>query len=186
MELPENIEKEILDYLHLEYGEDPKHPSSLKLDEIKYDGLYEVSGVPIHYFKYASRSGRNWATVEPYGDSYLIGMTASSPKPLSKTQIYNQLNVESLDNNYTETFELESWGEGCYGFSDYREIELPNGSTFKLLAEVSSYSVPVGVTLSIIEGDNNLYIRGSVGLTLSYESKNLGILSITLGTGPWE
>ncbi len=186
MELPENIEKEVLEYLHLEYGEDSKDPSSLKLDEITHDGIYEVSGVPVHYFKYASSSGRNWATVEPYGDSYVIGMTTSLPTPLSKAQIYNRLNVESLDNNYTESFELEYWGDGCYGFSDYREIKLPNGSAFKLLAEVSSHSAPVGVTLSIIEGDNDIYIRGSVGLSLSYESKNFGTLFITLGTGPWE
>lgn len=186
MELPDNIETEILEYLHLEYGEDPNDPSSLKLDEITYDGLYDVSGVPVHYFKYASRSGRSWATVEPFGDSYVIGMTTNSPKPLKKSQIYNHLEIENPESSFSESLELESWGDGCYGFSDYKEIKLPNGSSFKLLAEVSSHSTPVGVTISIIEGENDIYIRGSVGLSLSYESTNFGTLFITLGTGPWE
>ncbi len=44
MELPDGIEQEILEYLHLEHGEDRNDPTSLKLEKIIYDGLYEVTG----------------------------------------------------------------------------------------------------------------------------------------------
>ena len=46
MDLPVGIEQEILEYLHLEYGEDANDPSSLKLEDIQYDGLFDVAGTP--------------------------------------------------------------------------------------------------------------------------------------------
>ncbi len=186
MELPADIQKQILDYLHLEYGEDASDPSSLKLSEISYDGLHEINGVPTHFFKYESRSGRNWATVEPHGDSYLIGMTSRSPTPLTKKELYKTVHVESSEYEFSKRYELEEWGGGCYGFSDYREIQLPGKRQFKLLVEVTAHSFPTGVTVSIIEGDIDIYVRGSVGLAISYESKTIGSLCITVGTGPWE
>lgn len=186
MDLPDGIEKEVLDYLHLEYSEDANDPSSLKLEEISYDGVYDVSGVPTHYFKYASSSGLNWATVQPYGGSYLIGMTSSSPKPISKTRIYRFVRIESADGRFEQKIKLESWGSGCYGFSNYKSIDMDNDTTLKLLVEVSSHSNPTGVTLAIKEGGNDIYIRGSVGISMSYKSNSCKEIYITVGTGPWE
>ena len=45
MELPKGIEKEILEYLHLEYG------ASLKLEDIVNEKMYEVAGIPTHYWR---------------------------------------------------------------------------------------------------------------------------------------
>lgn len=185
MELPDGIEKEILEYLHLEYGEDPNDSSSLKLDEISYDGLYEVAGVQTHYFKYVSSSGLNWATVQPYGDSYLIGMTSSNPKPISKNRIYRSVRVESSDGRFDQKIKLESWGNGCYGFSNYKNLTINEDTTLKLLVEVSSHFNPTGVTVAIKEDGNDIYIRGSVGISMSYKSNSCKEIFITVGAGPW-
>ena len=186
MELPSDIKKRILDYLHLEYGEDPASTSSLKLEDIEYDGLYEIAGTPIHYFRYAPEGKRRWATVEPYGDSYIIGMTSKTPTPVSKKQIYNQLTIQSLDDEYSESISLEDWGNGCFGLPDYKKVNLPNGSELLVLAEAQIENSPPSVTIGIQEGDNELYIRGSLGLSMSYKSNSGSYLVFTVGTGPWE
>ena len=186
MELPQDIENKILEYLHLEYGEDPNSDNSLKLEDITYEKEYEIEGVLVHYFNYKSRSGRTWATVEPFGDSYCIGMTSKSPKPVSKTEIYNSVYIESLESDHEITLDLESWGDGCFGFSDYRLVELSEKIRFQLLVEVSAYSNPNAVTVSIKENGSDIYVCGSVGISMSYKSSTLGEICITVGAGKWD
>jgi len=187
MELPDGIEKEILEYLHLEYGEDPSDDASLKLEDIVYEGLYDVSGIPTHYWRYAPEGKRRWATVEPFGDSYAIGMTTNTPTPIVKGDLYKTVEIEAIDDSgFSQSLPLESWGEGSYGFSDYKEISIPGGEKLQILAEAHSNSAPPSVTLSIKEADVDIYIRGSVGLALSYKTKGGITLVLSVGTGPWE
>ena len=40
MELPDNIEKDIVSYLQLEFGEDPNSDESLKISDLRYEGEY--------------------------------------------------------------------------------------------------------------------------------------------------
>ena len=181
MELPLDIEKQILEYLHLEYGEDPGASDSLNIEDISYEGEFEINGISTHYFKYASSTGRTWATVEPFGDSYCLGMTSSTPKPITKSEIYKEIHVKSLETNDKLKLELESWGEGCFGFSDYKKIELSGKIQFELLAEVSSHSSPPAVTVSIIDGDSEVYVCGSVGISMRYTSVSLGEIFILVG-----
>lgn len=183
MGLPAGIEQEILEYLHLEYGEEPDAPSSLKPGEITYDGLYDMAGKPTHYFKYGERK---WATVEPFGDSYVIGMTTRPPYPITKKNLYKSLRISFPDDTPPITIELESRGHGNYGFSRYRDVTLPDGTTIAILVEVSSHYAPAAVTLAIEEGENDIYIRGSLGLTMSYRTRNGSTIYLTVGTGPWE
>jgi len=185
MVLPSDIKNQILEYLHLEYGEDPDNETSLGLEDIGYEGEFEIKGKLIHYFNYKSSSGRTWATVEPYGDSYCIGMTNSSPKPVTKKEIYGSVHVESLESDHEATIALESWGNGCFGLSDYKQISLTEKISFKLLVEVSSYSTPESVTVSIIDGNNEVYVSGALGVSMSYKSASLGEISITVGSGKW-
>ena len=186
MELPVDIKDRILEYLHLEYGEDSNDPNALTLEQISYEGEYEIHGVNVHYFKYESSSGRNWATVEPYGDSYAIGMTSKSPTPVRKREIYRSIRIENTEDGEIVNLDLEDRGGGCYGFSNFKEIAFRNGKTFQLLTEVTPFSHPNGVVVAIQDEGNDVYIRGSLGLAIRYESTTLGAILITLGTGPWE
>jgi hypothetical protein len=80
MELPKNIEQKILEYLHLEYGEDSESDTSLKLSDIEFVGEFNVNGTEIFYWSYPIDNEVRWATVEPYENSYLIGMVTELPK----------------------------------------------------------------------------------------------------------
>lgn len=183
MDLPVGIEQEILEYLHLEYGEDANDPSSLKLEDIQYDGLFDVAGTPTHYFKYGERK---WATIEPFGDSYVIGMTTRTPAPITKKDLYKSLRISFPDGTPSFYIDLESRGNGCFGFSGYREVTLPSNTTIRVLVEVVSHFSPTAVTIAIEEGENDVYVRGSVGLTLSYKTSSCETIFLTVGTGPWE
>jgi len=181
--LPVGIEQDILEYLHLEYEEEASSPSSLQIEEIKYDGLFEIAGTPTHYFKYGERK---WATIAPFGDSYVIGMTTNTPRPLAKKDLYKSLHISFADDTPPLSIDLESWGEGSFGFPNYRDVTLPDGTSISVLVEVALLAAPVAVTLAIEEGENDIYIRGSVGLTMSYRTRNGETLYLTVGTGPWE
>ena len=187
MDIPEGIEKQILEYLHIEYGEDPNDDSSLKLQDIVYEDLYDIYGVPTHYWRYAPKGKRRWATVEPFGDSYVFGMTNKTPVPLAKSDLYKSLEIYSLgDQSLVASIPLEDWGSGCYGLSDYKMIRISSEEEIRVLTEVGAYTTPTSVTLSIEEEGRNIYIRGSIGLALSYTTSSGTKLSLTIGTGPWE
>ena len=183
MKLPENIKEEILEYLHLEFGEDPKDSSSLKIEDIKFDDIYEIHEKPTHYYKF---SHNTWATVEPFGDSYMIGMTTFSPKPILKKKLYEELHIQSLDGSYVESFKLENMGDGFYCFPNFKKIITSENEELFVLVEANINLPSTQVVLSIKEGKRDIYLKGSVGFQFSYKTKNDNTIIFTLGTGPWE
>lgn len=68
-DLPESIEKEICDYLSIEYA--PTEKISLK-----YIGEFKLWGKPIRCWDFGSNI--LYATVQPYSDSYYIAATDKS------------------------------------------------------------------------------------------------------------
>lgn len=86
--LPRGIKSEVLQYLHLEYGESPRDPDALELSDLSYEGEYQHEGVPTHFWSYPTSSGKSYATVVLSGKSYAIGMTdrrpRGRPRPRSK------------------------------------------------------------------------------------------------------
>ena len=81
MELEDDIEKGVLEYLHLEYGESPEDEDSLKLSDLKYEGEYILEGIPTYFWSYPTNSPC-WAIVKPYDDAYCFDMTTTSPVEL--------------------------------------------------------------------------------------------------------
>lgn len=164
MVLPDGIEQEILKYLHLEYGEDPNDPSSLKLGDISYDGEYEIDGIKMHYFTYPLHDGRSWVSIEPYGGSYLISMTTNAPRPTTHKEIYRNLHAECEDQGFSKKIPMETLAEGCLGLNDYQLLTLPDDTNIHIFAEVNTNILPVGITVAVKEGDKEIYIRTSLGL----------------------
>jgi hypothetical protein len=64
MNPPPGIERDILEYLHLEFGEDKDDPDALQAADLKYVGVREDGGALLHFWEYPSGSGKSWATAE--------------------------------------------------------------------------------------------------------------------------
>lgn len=80
MDLPTDIDVQIVDYLNLEFG---AYEESQKVtpNDLNYIGVNTSSGKKIWYWKFpCSEKGGCWATVEEYEGSYMIGMTTSKPE----------------------------------------------------------------------------------------------------------
>lgn len=71
MNLPKNIKYQIAEYLNLEFGS-----NDIAENQLEYVG----SSNNISYWVLSKSAQRYWATVEPYEDSYLIGMTSTEPQ----------------------------------------------------------------------------------------------------------
>lgn len=74
----------IVNYLHLEYGESPDDPESLKKEELKYAGEFMYEGSPTHFWWYPSGQTQCWAIVYTMDDVECIGMTTDSPDSLER------------------------------------------------------------------------------------------------------
>lgn len=70
MEYSEDIKKEIIQYLDLEYGESSK----LHTADLVYLGVKDN----IQYWEYPSNS-ESWVKVEPFEESHLISITTAKP-----------------------------------------------------------------------------------------------------------
>ena len=75
MNLPQDIDSQVLEYWLLEFEEDSDDPDALKISELKYEGAFDVSGVVTHFWWFPCTSEQCWATVEIWKDTYCIGMT---------------------------------------------------------------------------------------------------------------
>lgn len=79
MELPDNIELKIVDYLNLEFSESEQN-SRLNVEQLTYIGPIMSNGVRVWYWKFPCSSPEGcWATVEEYEGGYLISMTTNEP-----------------------------------------------------------------------------------------------------------
>lgn len=186
MDIPEGIEKDIVSYIRMECGEDPSDPRTLKESDLTYEGEFEIQGVPTHYWR-CGKDSRLWATIEPYGDSYCMSMTSSSPKPILKSELYSHLKIEDFSGEFSERIPLPSLGKsGSVGLPDYKEITLPSGEIVAVLAEAHPQGAPPSVTVSIQDAAKDIYIRASVGIALSYTTSGGNELLLSIGTGPWE
>ncbi|MDO6746081.1 hypothetical protein [Gilvimarinus sp. 1_MG-2023] len=83
MTLDNDIEEDVLEYLHLEYGECPEDDDALKLSDLNYEGIFLLEGVPTHYWSYPT-SEPCWAIVQPYEDAYCFGMATTPPEGLER------------------------------------------------------------------------------------------------------
>jgi hypothetical protein len=79
MDLPSDIETQIISYLSLEYGS-YEGASKLEADDLTYEGEFLIDGKQVKYWRFpcSTRSGC-WAKVESYESSYLISMTTDIP-----------------------------------------------------------------------------------------------------------
>lgn len=84
VELPPDIEQEVLEYLHREYGESPSDPEALKLADLRFEGEHRVDGTPKLFWSYPSNSGRAWVTVEQADDTYCVDTSDVGPKQSSR------------------------------------------------------------------------------------------------------
>jgi len=182
MALPEGIESEVLEYLHLEYGEDSSDPSALKIGDIEYQGEFAVAGTPTHFFGYPTSSGQEWVTVEVLEDSHVLGISLTGPKNLTiPSNLYKDVKIWIPEYETDMTISLENFGEGGYGFPDYKSVELPGGNSIDLLVEAYTDHSPTSVTIGVKDGENELYVGGYVGLSVSIETKQVGYITINVG-----
>ena len=75
----------LLEYLHLETGEEAGEEDTLKANDLVYVGEYVIDGILCKYWSYPTTGEPMWATIEDYSglESYsglqCIGMTATPP-----------------------------------------------------------------------------------------------------------
>ena len=78
--LPPDIESQIAHYLDLEFGA-PKFSMPIKIEDIEFVGEFEACGKPIKFWQYPCRFEPGcYATVQPFEDSYVLGMTNTDPE----------------------------------------------------------------------------------------------------------
>lgn len=69
----------LLEYLHLEYGEEAGEEDALKTSDLVYVGEYVIDGILCQYWSYPTTGEPMWATIEGYSGLRCIGMTATPP-----------------------------------------------------------------------------------------------------------
>ena len=79
MDLPSDIETQIIDYLNQEYGA-YEEQEMLRETDLTYVGEYVVDGRSTRFWSFpCSTEPGCWATVEEYESSYLISVTTEPP-----------------------------------------------------------------------------------------------------------
>ena len=172
MELPDDIEQQILEYLHLEYGESPEDEDALKLSELRYEGIHEMEGVPTHCWSFPSTSDEMWATVEPHEDTYCIGMSRK-PKAL-REKPYSSL-LLNISGKTSQKFRIPYIKNEEYrvsSFENHFDITLADGRKLSVYSEIYFMPNPAQAMLSISMGDQELTMKFGVGveLTLALDS----------------
>lgn len=168
MDLPSDIEHQILEYLHLEYGESPEDEDALKLSELRYEGIHEMGGVPTHCWSFPSTSDEMWATVGPHGDTYCIGMSRK-PEAL-REKPYSSL-LLSISGKTSQKFRIPyimNDGDTLSCFENRFDITLEDGRKLSVYSEIYFIPDPTQALLTISMGDQELIMKFGVGVELTF------------------
>ena len=82
-----DFEDDIVEYLHLEFGEEAGDPEALKRKELRYVGLFLFEDFPTHFWSFPCESEHYWATVRITDEAYLYGMTPIQPSSLRQLEL---------------------------------------------------------------------------------------------------
>jgi hypothetical protein len=140
---PDGLETQIADYLAREFGE--HGPGRIRAADLRALGERVVDGVPMRVWAFPTSRGEMWATVEPMGDSFSIGMTHPRPSPDSRQRYHLRLETEGDD--ASRTLALEPLDTGLYGTASDVAFHAPDGQALLLSAEVA-----------LIDGGEELYL----------------------------
>lgn len=78
-DLPETILQELVEYLNLEYAA-PEVSEPVSVEDLSFAGEFEMYDKPIRYWRYpCSEENGCFVTVQPFADSYCIGMEFKLP-----------------------------------------------------------------------------------------------------------
>ena len=185
--LPDDIEKQILDYLHLEYGEDPGDSGSLELADIKYVGEKLVEGVVQHCWSYPSLKDDMWATVQLYEDgTYCIGM---APIPKKNNENNYEYLFLAIKGKQTKKIKIPYQKDEEYkicNFEDEFITTLENGKNLYIYSEVFLTPKPHQFDLTIDYDGQEIYLRGAVGIEFKYSLETEIEIYIDIGNLEWE
>lgn len=187
VKLPRRIKDEILEYLHLEFGESKSDPDALKASDLKYEGRHIVKGVATHFWSYPSGVDRHWATVEELRDSYCLGTSTVGPdgRGVDRAKALNKVIVEFRPlSEKKEVMRMirMSLKDGEASIP----VRFPSGDKMEIDIEVADADSSPDVSISVTyENDRGLYIRCTSGVIVSYDTDFGYQCLVSVGTGPW-
>lgn len=189
-DLPAGIERDILEYLHLEFGEDKDDPDALQAEDLKYVGAREDEGSLLHFWEYPSGTGKSWATVRITNDGNELstslegpGGEKNDPEAALRTLLV-QFGMRTEGQERIEPLRLDVAKLSENGFP----VKFPTGEEISFYAEVYPATGENGpdVSVHILQHDEALFVvRCASGLVISLQLAGYDCL-IRLGTGPWE
>jgi hypothetical protein len=187
---PPGIENEILEYLHLEFGEDKDDPDALQAAELKYVGAREDGEAWLHFWEYPSGSGKSWAIARVTKDGYELYTSLEGPSgerndPLAAlSTLVVQFGTRKKGQKRLEALRVK--------VADIKDsgvpVRFPTGEEIFFYAEVHPASENAGpdVSVQVLQQDDVvLAIRCTSGVIISLSLAGYDCL-ISLGTGPWD
>jgi hypothetical protein len=187
---PAGIEKELLEYLHLEFGEDKDDPDALQAADLKYVGARKDGDGLLYFWEHPAGSGKSWATAHVTKTGYSLSTSTEGPDGESNDPVAAlrtlvvDFGARSEGQPRIKPLRLAVAELGENGFP----VKFPTGEVISFYAEVYPPSETKGpdVSVHILQGDDVLFVvRCSSGVVISLQLAGYDCL-IRLGTGPWE
>ena len=152
---PKNIEKQIRDYLALEFGESDDNSDSIKVSDLKFEGEHEIEGALMSCWSFPSINQDTWAVVEGSGDSYSIGL-ASNPY-FSSDVTYEYVWIEIWEKKgRTVKVPLIKYKDALLHFENEFRIKLKSGRDIVIYVEIKVSTSPYEYTVSLLEGETGI------------------------------
>lgn len=185
MDLPKNIESEVLDYLHLEFGETKSELDALKIVDLKYEGIHEIEGVSHHCWSFPSTTNNTWATVKISGQSYSIGIVESPSATKEITYDYLYVDIWEAKSNIIKvplTYDEEnkiSYTENDFAYS------LVDGDALTISCEILRTYIPHRFSVSITHNERTIEMHGEVKGVLDYDINETTGVKVIVGGEKW-
>jgi hypothetical protein len=190
MSPPPGIERDILEYLHLEFGEDKDDPDALQAADLKYVGAREDGDSLLHFWEYPSGSGKSWATARMTHDGYHLSTSLEGPSgekndPLTALRpMVVEFGTRKKGQKRIEPLRLDVSKLNENGFP----VKFHTGEEIFFYAEVypGSGEKPPDVSVHLLQhGDILFAVRCASGVQIILQLAGYDCL-IRLGASPWE
>jgi len=186
MELPEDIEHQIIEYLCLEYGEQVGSQTAPVSEDLKYDGIHEVNGIDSHCWSYPTLHNDMWVIAFILDNELHLGMDRK-PKELREDPYKNLIiRVEGqLDKVHKVPLEMNDEHQVASSKAPKTLIDIGNRKNIGVHAEVCFTPNPCQVSLSILFEGKRWYLQSRVGLSGYVDLDSETRVYLTMGDISW-
>lgn len=179
-----SVEHEIVEYLRLEFGEDDSEEGSIQVEDLAFQGEFEIEGIVRRCWSFASYNDSQWVSAHEV-DGGLCFDLVDNPG-FSPEVTYDYVWIQVWDSKGSiEKVPLVRSGHTLAYFDDDFEIEFKSGRQVSIYVEIGLNTSPKTFSVYVTENETKVAVHSDEKGIVDFVISETEGVKIAIGGEKW-